>query len=615
MIKERSIGINFNRNGTPTIKVWAPLARQITLEVDGKASIMLEKENPGFWQAENVDLQPKDRYKFLIDNESVFPDPASLSQPDGVHEASECIDLNEIRKISSSSWMGIPQNELILYELHVGTFTPEGTFKGVAQKLDYLKELGVNALNIMPVVSFPGNRNWGYDGAFPFSVHQSYGGAHEFALLIKACHDKGLAVVLDVVYNHLGPEGNYLGAFGPCFTAKYNTPWGNAINFDDAWCDGVRTFFLENALMWLRDFNIDGLRLDAVHAIKDFSPQHFLRELALEVKELNKQNKASHFLIAECDLNDIRYITPTEKDGGYGMNTQWCDEWHHALHALLTGETNGYYSDFGSSDQLTHSFNHAYVFTGAFSSHRKKHFGTPTKGFSGDKFVVFTQNHDHTGNRMMGERLSRLIDFESLKLAAGAMLLSPFVPLLFMGEEYAEDSPFLYFISHGDKELVRAVQEGRKKEFSAFIKDASPPDPAAEDTFLQSKLKWDYQHQDKKAIMLAFYKKLISLRKELALLKPGNRENIIARNTNDTIILTRTEGNQSLVVVMNFSSQPFGKEIPELQGSKWEVLLYSAHKKWGGNIDNTCEPIRENDKSLVPEIEKNTITLINITRP
>jgi len=453
LVEKRSLGINFHENASPTIKVWAPHARSLSLEVGGKSNTPLMRMQYGFWQANCPDVKPGDRYKLKINNKDQFPDPASLSQPDGVHDASEAIDLNVIRSIRDNNWKGISTHDLIIYELHAGTFTSEGTFNALTEKIGYLKELGINAIKIMPVAAFPGNRNWGYDGVFPFTVQASYGGALELAKLVKNCHENGIAVILDVVYNHLGPEGNYLNAFGPYFTGKYQTPWGKAINFDDAWSDGVRQYFLENALMWLRDFHIDGLRLDAVHAIKDFGPKHFLRELSEHVQLLNQKTGSQHFLIGECDLNDTRFINPPNKDG-YGLDAQWCDEWHHALHAFLTGEKNGYYADFGKVQHLVNSFNHGYVYNGTYSNHRKKIFGTSTVGLPGEKFVVFTQNHDQVGNRMLGDRLSNMVDFETLKLAAGAMFVSPFVPMLFMGEEYAEDNPFLYFISHGDKHLV-----------------------------------------------------------------------------------------------------------------------------------------------------------------
>ncbi|MFW5726186.1 MAG: malto-oligosyltrehalose trehalohydrolase [Bacteroidota bacterium] len=578
---QRNIGLNFQPQ--PHIRLWAPHARTLTLEIRGKTPIPLQQQELGYWYAALPGVQPGDRYLINIDGKASFPDPASLNQPDGVHQASQAVDLEKIRNIHHEAWRGIPMKNLVIYELHTGTFTPEGTFIAMEEKLDYLVQLGVNALKILPVATFPGKRNWGYDGVFPFAVQPSYGTPEAFANLVKACHEKGLAVILDVVYNHLGPEGNYLEAFGPVFTGKYKTPWGKALNFDDAWCDGVRHYCIENALMWLRDFHVDGLRLDAVPAIKDFSPKHFLRELAENVKEINRHSHGNHFLIAECDLNDTRYINPAEKEG-YGMDAQWCDEWHHALHALITGERNGYYSDFGNLEHIKKSFNHGWVFTGEFSHHRKKIFGTSTEDQPGERFVVFTQNHDQVGNRLNGDRLSRLVDYETLKLAATAMMMSPFVPMIFMGEEYAEDNPFLYFIDHTDQKLLEAVRKGRKREFRDFIKNAQPPDPAAEETFKRSKLQWNYHQHIHKQQMLSFYKALISIRKKEPLLKPGSRENVEAHidESGKAILLYHKGERESIITVLNFSDSETRVKVWEKTDRQAEILLHSAGSCWGG---------------------------------
>lgn len=595
----RNIGLNFHPETGPEIIVWAPHARSLVLEVEGKADVALKKLNYGIWHASCPDVSPGDRYMLNINGKHSFPDPASLMQPTGVHEASSAIDLNEIRKIHMRQWKGITPRELIIYELHVGTFTPEGTFKALTHKLKYLKELGVTAIEIMPIATFPGGRNWGYDGVFPFAVQPTYGGPFEFAHLVRACHQQEIAVILDVVYNHLGPEGNYLNAFGPSFTSKYQTPWGDAINFDDIYSDGVRNYFLENAMMWLRDFHVDGLRLDAVHAIKDFSPEHFVQELSLNVQKLNEEVGANHFLISENDLNDTRFIRPIEK-GGYGVAAQWVDEWHHALHALITGEKVGYYEDFGRLQDLVKSFNSAYVYDGVYSPHRKRIFGTSTDDLPGDKFVVFTQNHDQVGNRMKGERLSKMVDFETLKLAAGAMFASPYIPMLFMGEEYAEDSPFLYFISHSDQHLVEQVRKGRRREFREFIRNGGPPDPAAADTFKKSKLKWDFNKNGKKKQMLEYYKQLISLHRELPLMQPGRRENIRAREGIDgkTIVLTRKTGKEILVAVMNFSQDEVTEPLTGWDKAHPGLLINSASHKWGGPALDEEIPFSTDGKKL-----------------
>jgi maltooligosyltrehalose trehalohydrolase len=588
----RHLGLNFHPESGASMLVWAPFARRLTMKVHGKADVVLEPAEFGYWQAACPQVQPGDRYFLEINGREAWPDPASLLQPEGVHSYSEGIDLAEIRAIREPGWEGIAMEDLIIYELHVGTFTHEGTFRAVAEKLPYLNELGINAIELLPVAAFPGGRNWGYDGVFPFAVQQSYGGPKELARLVKACHAHGIAVILDVVYNHLGPEGNYLEKFGPYFTGKYRTPWGKAINFDDAWCDGVRRYFIENALMWLRDFGFDGLRLDAVHAIKDFSPKHFLQELSEKVRHLSDVTGRDHFLIGECDLNDTRFINPLEQDG-YGLHAQWCDEWHHALHALLTGERRGYYADFGGMDQLVKSYNHAYVFDGNYSSHRKKRFGTPTQGQPGQRFVVFTQNHDQVGNRMLGERLSNLLDPGTLKLAAGAMLMSPFVPMLFMGEEYGEENPFLFFISHGDDHLVEQVRKGRKREFRDFFKDARPPDPQAEETFYRSKLSWEVPAGGARENLLGFYKECIRLRKSHSLLRPGPRDHFSARQIpgEDGILLLHSAKDTQLLTIMNFSNRALKAAVPEAEEKECRLLLYSAHEPWGGEVPVEEDPL------------------------
>lgn len=370
----------------------------------------------------------------------------------------------------------------------------------------------------MPVAQFSGARNWGYDGVFPFAVQNSYGGPEALQHFVNACHQHNIAVVLDVVYNHVGPEGNNLGKFGPYFTDKYKTPWGEAINFDDAGCDGVRKYFIENVLMWFRDFHIDALRLDAVHAIKDFGPSHILKEIKQHTDALMQETGRAHYLIAECDLNDIKYIQPIE-EGGYGMDAQWIDEFHHSLRVTAGNERTGYYQDFDGILHLAKSFHDGYVFDGIYSAHRQKTFGTKTTGIAGEKFIVFSQNHDHVGNRMLGERTSTLVSFEMQKLLAATCLISPYLPMLFMGEEYSEKNPFLYFVSHSDKALVEAVRKGRKEEFAEFHNEGEVPDPQAEETFQQSKLQWHLLQEKQHSAMLSFYKSLIALRKKCGYLQ------------------------------------------------------------------------------------------------
>jgi maltooligosyltrehalose trehalohydrolase len=478
---------------------------------------------------------------------------------------------------SDRGWKGVPLENVILYELHVGTFTPEGTFDAVIPHLDRLADLGVTAVELMPVAQFPGSRNWGYDGVFPYAVQDSYGGPEGLKRLVDAAHARGLAVVLDVVYNHLGPEGNYLDDFGPYFTARYKTPWGLALNFDGPESDAVRRFFVENALQWVADFHLDGLRLDAVHAIADASERPFLQELGAEVKALAERLGRPVHIFPESDLNTLFFLRARES-GGCGFDAQWTDDFHHSLHTLLTGERSGYYKDFGSLGQMAKAMTGGFVYTGQYSPYRRRRHGVPADEMEAHRHVVCGQNHDQTGNRMLGERLAALTDFESLKLAAGAVILSPFLPLLFMGEEYGETAPFLYFVSHSDPDLIRAVQEGRKEEFAAFGWREEPPDPQAEETFERSRLRQDLMKEGRHAEIYSFYKELIRLRKTVpALARPSKLDVEVTALEGDEVILVRRGG--EVVIAFNFARE--ARKVPPPEG-RWETVLDSAAERWGG---------------------------------
>lgn len=577
----RKLGVNFNIEGKAEVVLWAPLAQSVEIVISNDQHVELKKDEEGYWKLTTDLIKEGSRYQFILDGSMPLPDPASLYQPEGVHGPSEAVDLKNF-KWSDDQWRSPLLDEYILYELHTGTFTPEGTFSSLEQKLDYLLELGVNAIEIMPVAQFPGNRNWGYDGVAPFSVQNSYGGPRGLQHLVDVCHSKGIAVVLDVVYNHLGPEGAYHSKFGPYFTERYKTPWGGAINFDDAWCDGVREYFIENALMWFRDFHIDALRLDAVHAIKDFSPMHVLREIKLRVNDLMRETNRIHHLIVELDLNDNRFINRLEKCG-YGMDAQWIDEFHHALRVTAGGDRYGYYSDFNGISHLAKAYKDAYVYDGQFSPHRKKKFGVKAEENNGNQFIVFSQNHDQVGNRMLGERTSVLASFEMQKLMAGAVLLSPYVPMLFMGEEWSEPHPFLYFVSHTDPQLAEAVRKGRKEEFAAFHADGEAPDPMAEETFLQSKLQWELLEKEPHRTMFRFYQNLIAIRKQNPALKHLKRKQLIVEviENKKLLLLQRWHDEQQVFCYMNFSDKQQKVEIPP-QASQWHLLLDSAAPEWKG---------------------------------
>lgn len=577
------LGANLLSDGRWSFHVWAPKVKTVTLQTWGEkeAEVPMVRDEEGCWSVVLDGVGPGTRYKFRLDEKSSLPDPASRSQPEGVHGASELVSPDFAWE--DASWFGIPLREYILYEIHAGTFTPEGTFDAVIPHLEHLLHLGITAIEIMPVAQFPGSRNWGYDGVYLFAPQHSYGGPDGLKRLVNACHKTGLAVVLDVVYNHFGPEGNYVREFGPYFNEGLKTLWGGAINFDGPHCDGVRRFYLENALYWQKEFHFDALRLDAVHAIKDFSAVPFLQELARETGRQAERLNRRFYLIAESDLNDARLIRP-EHLGGFGLHAQWSDDFHHCLHVLLTGEKAGYYEDFGGTRQLAKIMRHGYAFTGDYSKNRKRPHGNMPYLTSAKQFVVFSQNHDQVGNRLRGDRLSQLAPFESLKLAASAVLLSPFVPLLFMGEEYGESAPFQYMTSHSDPELVHAVREGRRQEFAAFHVEGPVPDPQAEGTFLQSKLDLALPHKEKhRRVLLEFYRELIRLRKEVPAIAQADKDNIDVQpfEKEQSLLVRYSTAADEVWFALCFANRPAGPVI-EVPGCQWQKLLDSAAIEWHG---------------------------------
>jgi maltooligosyltrehalose trehalohydrolase len=461
-----------------------------------------------------------------------------------------------------------------MYELHVGTFTPQGTFTAIIDKLDYLAQLGITHVELMPVAEFSGSRGWGYDGADLYAPHHAYGTPDDLKRLVDACHNRGLAVVLDVVYNHLGPAGNHLARFAPYFTERYATPWGKAINFDDSGSEQVRRFFCDNALMWLRDYHFDGLRIDAVHAIIDTSAMHFLEQLACEVSDLEAQTGRHLALIAESDLNDPRLVRSRDI-GGYGVEAQWSDDFHHALHAILTGECDGYYADFGSMADLAKALQHAFVYDGRYSEFRGRRHGRPANGLSGHAFLGYLQNHDQIGNRARGERSSQLISTGRLKLAAALIMTAPFIPMLFQGEEWGASSPFLYFTDHQDPELGRAVTEGRRREFAAFSAHRTDvPDPQARETFERSKLNWSERDHDAHRELLEWHRALIALRRKIPALSNGRLEQVNVRFDEDArwLVLTRSE----VAVACNVGNQM--QRVAIGCGEKPQILLASEQQ-------------------------------------
>jgi len=579
---EVSLGATSLGEGRCKFRVWAPMHQRVEVRIVSPQEriISLEKGEFGYHVGIAERVNPGDRYLYRLDGQKEHPDPASRFQPEGVHGPSEVVDPHF--PWEDDTWFGLPFQDYVIYELHVGTFTPAGTFQSIIAHLDELKNLGITAVELMPVAQFPGNRNWGYDGVYPFAVQNSYGGPEGLKRLVNECHGRGLAVVPDVVYNHLGPEGNYLWDFGPYFTDRYKSLWGNAINFDGPHSDGVRRFFIENAIYWVREFHVDALRIDAVHAILDFSAQPFLEELASTVHdEAERLNRRVH-LIVESALNDTRVIRSREL-GGYGLDAQWNDDFHHALHTLLTGERTGYYQDFGQLSDLAKAFREGYVYSGEYSSYRQRRHGNPSRDIAAHKFVVFAQNHDQVGNRMRGERLSELVCLERAKLAAGIVLLSPFVPLLFMGEEYGETAPFPYFISHSDTALIEAVRRGRRDEFAAFGWAHEPPDPQDESTFLQAKLNHDQRHEGYYRVLLEFHRELIRLRKDIPALAHLSKDDmeVFDYEREKVLVIRRRNGPDEAVGIFHFDDESAARSI-SLPGGQWAKRLDSADTCWQG---------------------------------
>ncbi|MCU1320770.1 MAG: malto-oligosyltrehalose trehalohydrolase [Acidobacteriaceae bacterium] len=503
--------------------VWAPKAMKMAVKIDDHVYPMSGPSDTGWWDAKVETAGAETDYAFLLNDDTTpYPDPRSPWQANGVHGPSRVVD-HKAFQWNDAAWQGPPLGGAVIYELHIGTFTPEGTFDAAIGKLDYLFDLGITHIEIMPVAAFPGDFGWGYDGVALFAVRHTYGGPEALKRLVDACHQRGIGVLIDVVYNHFGPVGNYANMFGPYMTSFHRTPWGDAINFEAAGSDEVRRFFCDNALMWMRDYHVDGLRLDAVHEFVDRSAIHFMEQLSAEVDVLSSTLGRRLILIAESDLNDPRVVTPREARG-YGMDAQWSDDFHHALFTILHVEQGkGYYDDFGSFADLAKSLKRAFVYDGEFSRYRDRSHGRPVEGLSAHHFVCFIQNHDQVGNRATGDRLEHIIGLDRAKVAAGLVLSSPFIPMLFQGEEYAASTPFQYFADHEDGELRKAVSEGRKREFAAFgWKAEEIPDPESPETFNRSKLNWDEVSQGKHADMLEWCKQLIHFRRSSSTLNDGD---------------------------------------------------------------------------------------------
>jgi len=512
-----------------TFRVWAPEAQRVELALDaGGRRLEMHAGAGGWWWARAPEAGPGTDYRFAPDGGEALPDPRSAWQPRGVHGPSRVLDHGAFAW-RDAGWQPGPLASAVIYEFHVGTFTPEGTFEGAIERLDHLVDLGVTHVELMPVAEFPGTRGWGYDGVDLYAPHHAYGGPEGLKRLVDACHARRLAVLLDVVYNHLGPDGNYLGCFGPYFTERYATPWGDAVNLDGRGSDEVRRFLCDNARMWLEDYHVDGLRIDAVHAIVDGSAVHFLEQLAAEVAVLEAQLGRRLVLIAESDLNDPRIVRRPEV-GGYGLDAQWNEDFHHALHALLTGEGHGYYADFGGFGHLARALERGFAYDGRYSVYRGRCHGRAADGLGGHRFVGCLQNHDQVGNRARGERSAALLGRGRLEIGAALVLTAPFVPMLFQGEEWGASSPFPYFTDHRDETLAEAVRRGRREEFAAFGWDpAAIPDPQAPETFARAKLDWSELVRAPHVGLLDWHRRLIRLRHETPGLRDARLERVAVR--------------------------------------------------------------------------------------
>ena len=584
--------------------VWAPRAERVEvhLESAGDQYIPLKAREFGYFHGCAEVREENCRYRYRLNGEVERPDPVSRYQPEGVHGASSVVERDYAW--TDVHWSGLNQDDYLFYEIHVGTFTQQGTFDSVAPWLGGLKDLGVTALELMPVAQFPQERNWGYDGVYPFATQASYGGPLALKRLVDTCHRTGLAVVLDVVYNHLGPEGNYLAEFGPYFTDRYQTPWGPAVNFDGPQSDHVVRYFVENALQWLDEFHIDALRLDAIHGIVDRNAQPFLSCLSAAVEALAAERNRRIHLFAESDANDARFLRPRDA-GGMGLHAQWSDDFHHALHSIQTGEREGYYADFGSVEQLGKAMRNGFVFDGQYSRYRQRRQGSSPAALSARQFVVCSQNHDQVGNRMLGDRASTLLTFEAQKLSAATVILSPFLPLLFMGEEFGETAPFLYFTSHTDPELCEAVRRGRQKEFAAFAWKGTPPDPQSEKTFLASKVNHELVNQEPHRTLCAFYQALIRLRRSTSALRELDKECVetMVDENQQFLCVRRRNTREEILLLLNFGEIP-ARVPPNLPAGNWNKVFDSADKVWlgpGSDVPQTLPARESHDWELAPK--------------
>lgn len=552
----------------------------------------------GYFTVEIEDVEPGAKYCYVLSNGAERPDPASRYQPEGVHGPSQVVDPRSF-EWTDDNWRGIPHQLLVIYELHVGTYTAEGTFDALIDHLDDLVDLGITAIEVMPVAQCPGSRNWGYDGVDLFAVQNSYGGPEAFARFVDACHQRGLAVILDVVYNHIGPEGNYLDEFGPYHTEKYHTPWGPGLNYDGIQSDQVRRFFIDNALRWVNEYHVDGFRLDAIQMIYDNSAQPFLQQLAASVHQQGTRLGRHIHMTAENLMNYSRVINP-QSLGGYGMDAEWSDDFHHALHAYLTGENVGYYADFGSFSDVATAYRSGFVYTGRYMSFRGAHHGDVPRLYDGENFIVFAQNHDQIGNRARGDRLSTMIPFEQQKVVAGVVLLAPYLPILFMGEEYGETAPFQFFVDHSDPDLVEAVRVGRAREFARFKWQGSIPDPFDLDTFERSKLDHELVKKSPHGELREYYRALLHLRRERLDLsrKTMYDMEVVQYQAQRALMVRRWSRPDQICMIYTFARSEQTLVLPLPEG-RWRKILDSSDEHWAGSGSLSPEELESDGEAAL----------------
>ncbi len=593
-------GANVGDDHAVRFAVWAPHAERIAVRLAGSRGYVdhpLERRDDGSFQGVVKAAQIGSDYFYVVDGDRARPDPVSRHQPFGVHGPSRVVDPSGFRW-SDAGWHGVGMRDLVIYELHVGTFSEAGTFDATIERLPALRGLGITAIELMPVAEFPGGRNWGYDGVHPYAPQSTYGGPEGLRRLVDRAHGVGLAVILDVVYNHLGPEGNYLAEFGPYFTDRYRTPWGQGVNFDGPDSDEVRRYFVDNALYWVSECHVDGLRLDAVHSIFDFSAEHILAEITAAVHALGENLGRRTLVIAESDLNDPRIVRPPVH-GGFGLDGQWSDDFHHAVHAALTGERRGYYADFGSVGAIAEVLRERFVLRGGHSKFRRRRHGAPAGDLPAERFVVFTQNHDQVGNCARGDRLAALISFEAQKLCAALLLLSPYTPLVFMGQEYGETRPFLYFVSHGNRDLVEAVRTGRQREFVSLGWEGEVPDPQAVETFERSRIDWPSAGSPGHAELLRLHRDLLALRREEPELLGADA--CVTGGANGWIALRyRGANGRALLAVFNVSSMPQSVLLEDDDRERiWHRVLATDEERYGGSGRAAPNSLRAHDGTFV----------------